>query len=143
MVIKFNLCKKNLLLIVLILVSGALGFSQEVQNAQSSPKSQSSPAVQQVENSSIVQTEKKSQTSPASREVGEVSSSSKSQDFTQKISWQKEENALEYKVEIVGITDLNFNQTFTTQENYIEFSYKAGTYSYKVTAFDFLVLISV
>lgn len=63
---------------------------------------------------------------------------SQEKQLTQKLEWEKELNALEYKVEIEGITDLSINEYFITKNEYIELSLTAGRYKYRIIAFDFL-----
>lgn len=78
--------------------------------------------------------------------------------FVQKVEWEIEPNAYEYKVEIellkLTATDSNSKdnkdnseqkedelkkvQVFTTTNNYIEFSYNPGLYRYRVFSYDFL-----
>lgn len=58
--------------------------------------------------------------------------------FTQKLEWQREPNALEYKVDIQGVTDSSTSKLITTKDPYVTFSMPAGEYRYRVIAYDFL-----
>lgn len=58
--------------------------------------------------------------------------------FTQKLEWQSEPNALEYKVDIQGVTDSSTSKLITTKDPYVTFSMPAGEYRYRVIAYDFL-----
>lgn len=58
--------------------------------------------------------------------------------FKQKLEWEAEPYALEYKVEIKGASSSSVSKEFTTQNCYVEFSMAPGEYSYRVFAYDFL-----
>lgn len=58
--------------------------------------------------------------------------------FKQKLEWEADPNALEYKVEIKGASSSSVSKEFTTQNCYVEFSMAPGEYSYRVFAYDFL-----
>lgn len=58
--------------------------------------------------------------------------------FKQKLEWEADPNALEYKVEIKGDSSSSVLKEFTTQNCYVEFSMAPGEYSYRVFAYDFL-----
>lgn len=58
--------------------------------------------------------------------------------FKQKLEWEADPNALEYKVEIKGASNSSVLKEFTTQNCYVEFSMAPGEYSYRVFAYDFL-----
>lgn len=58
--------------------------------------------------------------------------------FKQKLEWEAEPYALEYKVEIKGTSSSSVLKEFTTQNCYVEFSMAPGEYSYRVFAYDFL-----
>lgn len=54
----------------------------------------------------------------------------------QKITWEGDENALEYKVEIVSI-DTGKSSFFTTEETFVIFSFPPGEYKFRVITYDF------
>ena len=56
--------------------------------------------------------------------------------FTQRIEWNADKNAFEYKVEIRQ--NGKAVKTFTTENNYIVFSLPSGSYEYQVSVYDFL-----
>ena len=58
--------------------------------------------------------------------------------FKQKLEWNAEPNALEYKVEINSENDSAYKKTITTKNTFVEFSIPAGKYRYRVFAYDFL-----
>lgn len=58
--------------------------------------------------------------------------------FKQKLEWEAEPYALEYKVEIKGASSSSVSKEFTTQNCYVEFSMAPGEYLYRVFAYDFL-----
>ena len=58
--------------------------------------------------------------------------------FKQKLEWEADPNALEYKVEIKGASSSSVLKEFTTQNCFVEFSMAPGEYSYRVFAYDFL-----
>ena len=58
--------------------------------------------------------------------------------FKQKLEWEADPNALEYKVEIKSTSSSSVLKEFTTQNCYVEFSMAPGEYSYRVFAYDFL-----
>lgn len=58
--------------------------------------------------------------------------------FTQKLEWQPEPNALEYKVEIQNAGDKSVKKTFRTEKTFVEFSMPAGEYTYRIFTYDFL-----
>lgn len=58
--------------------------------------------------------------------------------FKQKLEWEAEPYALEYKVEIKGASSSSVSKEFTTQNCYVEFSMAPGEYLYRVLAYDFL-----
>ena len=58
--------------------------------------------------------------------------------FKQKLEWEADPNALEYKVEIKGASSSSVLKEFTTQNCYVEFSMAPGEYLYRVFAYDFL-----
>lgn len=58
--------------------------------------------------------------------------------FKQKLEWEKDANALEYKVEIIGVSNSGINKTIKTEKTSVEFSMDAGDYKYRVFAYDFL-----
>lgn len=58
--------------------------------------------------------------------------------FKQKLEWEADPNALEYKVEIKGPSSSSVSKEFTTQNCYVEFSMAPGEYLYRVFAYDFL-----
>lgn len=58
--------------------------------------------------------------------------------FKQKLEWEAEPYALEYKVEIKGASSSSVLKEFTTQNCYVEFSMAPGEYLYRVFAYDFL-----
>lgn len=58
--------------------------------------------------------------------------------FKQKLEWEADPNALEYKVEIKGASSSSVSKEFTTQNCFVEFSMAPGEYSYRVFAYDFL-----
>lgn len=58
--------------------------------------------------------------------------------FTQKLQWQPEPNALEYKVEIQNANDTSVKKTFRTEKPFVEFSMPAGEYTYRIFTYDFL-----
>lgn len=58
--------------------------------------------------------------------------------FKQKLEWEAEPYALEYKVEIKSTSSSSVLKEFTTQNCYVEFSMAPGEYSYRVFAYDFL-----
>lgn len=58
--------------------------------------------------------------------------------FVQKIEWQKENNALEYKLEIKGVTNPSISKEITTEKTSVEFSMEPGEYKYRIYAYDFL-----
>lgn len=58
--------------------------------------------------------------------------------FKQKLEWEADPNALEYKVEIKGASSSSVLKEFTTQNCYVEFSMAPGEYLYRVLAYDFL-----
>ena len=59
-------------------------------------------------------------------------------EFKQKLMWQAEPNALEYKIEIQNVDDSSEFRTIETKETFIEFSMPAGDYIYRIFAYDFL-----
>lgn len=58
--------------------------------------------------------------------------------FKQKLEWEAEPYALEYKVEIKGASSSSVSKEFITQNCYVEFSMAPGEYLYRVLAYDFL-----
>lgn len=58
--------------------------------------------------------------------------------FTQKLQWEPEPNALEYKVEIQNANDTSVEKTFRTEKPFVEFSMPAGEYTYRIFTYDFL-----
>lgn len=58
--------------------------------------------------------------------------------FVQKLEWEEDPYALEYKVEIEGVTNSSVKKKITTKECFVEFSLPSGDYRYRVFAFDFL-----
>lgn len=58
--------------------------------------------------------------------------------FTQKLAWEQEINALEYKVEIKDESSDKVLKSVRTTDNSIEFSLPAGNYLYRIFAYDFL-----
>lgn len=58
--------------------------------------------------------------------------------FEQKIQWQSEKNASEYKVEIVQNIPGGKSIFFETEETFLSLSLAAGLYKYRVYAYDFL-----
>ena len=58
-------------------------------------------------------------------------------DFTQIIQWNSDPNVLEYQIEIMDKAG-NIIQSVTTEESSINLSLSEGTYSYRITAYDFL-----
>lgn len=58
--------------------------------------------------------------------------------FTQKLQWEPEPNALEYKVEIQNANDTSVKKTFRTEKTFVEFSMPAGEYTYRIFTYDFL-----
>lgn len=58
--------------------------------------------------------------------------------FTQKLQWEPEPNALEYKVEIQSANDTFVKKTFRTEKPFVEFSMPAGEYTYRIFTYDFL-----
>ncbi|MDD5811914.1 MAG: hypothetical protein PUD17_07425 [Treponema sp.] len=58
--------------------------------------------------------------------------------FKQKLEWEAEPYALEYKVEIKGASSSSVLKEFITQNCYVEFSMAPGEYLYRVLAYDFL-----
>lgn len=58
--------------------------------------------------------------------------------FEQKISWQIEKNASEYKVELVEKKEGAKPKFYNTEETYVKLSLPAGIYRYRVYAYDFL-----
>lgn len=58
--------------------------------------------------------------------------------FKQKLEWEADPNALEYKVEIKDASNSSVLKEFTTQNCFVEFSMTPGEYSYRVFAYDFL-----
>lgn len=58
--------------------------------------------------------------------------------FTQKLQWEPEPNALEYKVEIQNANDTSVKKTFRTEKPFVEFSMPAGEYTYRIFTYDFL-----
>lgn len=59
-------------------------------------------------------------------------------EFKQKLMWQAEPNALEYKIEIQNVDDSSEFRTIETKDTFIEFSMPAGDYIYRIFAYDFL-----
>ncbi|MGN0739759.1 MAG: hypothetical protein ACI4LX_06270 [Treponema sp.] len=59
-------------------------------------------------------------------------------EFRQKLMWEAEPNALEYKIEIQNVDDDSDFRTIETENTFIEFSMPAGDYIYRVFAYDFL-----
>lgn len=58
--------------------------------------------------------------------------------FKQRLEWEADPNALEYKVEIKGASSSSILKEFTTQNCSVEFSMAPGEYLYRVFAYDFL-----
>lgn len=58
--------------------------------------------------------------------------------FKQRLEWEADPNALEYKVEIKGASSSSVLKEFTTQNCSVEFSMAPGEYLYRVFAYDFL-----
>ena len=56
--------------------------------------------------------------------------------FKQRIEWNADKNAFEYKVEIRSSGKII--NTFTTSENFVNLNLPAGNYEYRVTVYDFL-----
>ena len=56
--------------------------------------------------------------------------------FKQWIEWSADENALEYKLEIMH--EGKIVNTFTTSENFVNLNLPAGEYEYCITVYDFL-----
>ena len=67
---------------------------------------------------------------------GSGGTSSGSVKFQQRLEWNADDNALEYKIEIrqSGKTV----KTYTTAENYVELNLPSGSYEYRVSVYDFL-----
>lgn len=59
-------------------------------------------------------------------------------EFKQKLMWQAEPNALEYKIEIQNVDESSDFRTIETKDTFIEFSMPAGDYIYRIFAYDFL-----
>jgi len=57
--------------------------------------------------------------------------------FSQKLEWQSDDAAFEYKVEIKNLKTGKI-EVVETENNWIEFSKASGKYEYRVTAIDFL-----
>lgn len=58
--------------------------------------------------------------------------------FTQKIEWEPDNYAFEYKVEIKEESSDKIIKSVTTSDSCIEFSIPAGNYLYRIFAYDFL-----
>lgn len=58
--------------------------------------------------------------------------------FKQKLSWEADENALEYTVEVVSVVDESKKYSYKTESAEITFSIPAGKYKYRICAYDFL-----
>lgn len=56
--------------------------------------------------------------------------------FSQRLEWKSQERAYEYKIELR--TPYGKINTYTSKKNFIYVSVPAGTYEWRVTAFDFL-----
>ncbi len=57
--------------------------------------------------------------------------------YEQKIRWQADKNAIEYKVEVKG-GGMSKSLSFETEENFVNLSLPSGIYQYRVYAYDFL-----
>lgn len=58
--------------------------------------------------------------------------------FTQKLAWQADPNAFEYKVEIKNAGSSSVLKTIETEKSFVEFSMPAGEYTYRIFTYDFL-----
>ena len=58
--------------------------------------------------------------------------------FVQKLEWEEDPNALEYKLEIQSLEKKSLSKTVVTKDTFFEFSMPAGLYQYRVFAYDFL-----
>ncbi len=58
--------------------------------------------------------------------------------FKQRISWQEDKNAYEYKVEIQSVETQMEPLIITTTESSVSFNLPGGKYRYKIYAYDFL-----
>lgn len=56
----------------------------------------------------------------------------------QRLEWEKENNSLEYKVEIENKNDSSIKKIFVTEKEFVEFFLPSGIYRYRITSFDFL-----
>lgn len=56
----------------------------------------------------------------------------------QRLEWEKENNSLEYKVEIENKNDSSIKKIFVTENEFVEFFLPSGIYRYRITSFDFL-----
>lgn len=61
-----------------------------------------------------------------------------SRNFVQKLEWEEDPNALEYKLEIQSLEKKSLSKTVVTKDTFFEFSMPAGLYQYRVFAYDFL-----
>jgi len=55
----------------------------------------------------------------------------------QRIEWNSDDNALEYRIEIQNI-ETKKSYEFTTDKNFLEFNLPSGNYRYRVAPYDFL-----
>ena len=67
---------------------------------------------------------------------GQVFAQTSANKFKQRIEWNADKNALEYKVEIRS--EGKIIKTYTTSENFVNLNLPAGNYDYRVTVYDFL-----
>ena len=58
-------------------------------------------------------------------------------EFSQTLSWEEDENAFSYRVELQSLEDKSF-QSFETEDSSIKLKLKPGKYKYKIYALDFL-----
>ena len=56
----------------------------------------------------------------------------------QRIEWNSDDNALEYRIEIQNI-ETKKSYEFKTDKNVLEFNLPSGNYRYRVAPYDFLV----
>ena len=58
-------------------------------------------------------------------------------EFSQTLSWEEDENAFSYRVELQSLEDKSL-QSFETEDSSIKLKLKPGKYKYKIYALDFL-----
>lgn len=77
-------------------------------------------------------------TSPRNPAESEQNTNSQTHDFSQKLEWEEEPNALDYQIIIQDILGQEVLQSERITECFFEFSLPAGEYRYSIIAYDFL-----